>query len=67
MKQQFIYAVVYDESYEPTTVYGIFKTEKAAQKAIDEELKANKSFRGWISKLPLNPPKLSMDYLYEEA
>jgi len=67
MKQQYLHAVVFEVSYEPTTVYGIFKTEKAAQKAIDEELKVHKDFKGWISKLPLNPPKLSMDYLYEEA
>lgn len=66
-KQRYIYVVQYDETYEPTIVYGVYTTEKAAQKAIKAELKVYKNFRGWINKLPLNPAELSCNYLYKEA
>jgi hypothetical protein len=61
--------VMYDEQYEGPTVYGIFKTEKAAQKAIDQEVARRKqswSFQAYVNKLPLNPSELSMNYLYQD-
>ncbi len=67
-KKQYVYMVMWDESYEGPTVYGIFKTEKAAQKAIDQEAakcKQSWSFRAYVNKLPLNPSELSMNYLYQ--
>ncbi len=58
---------MYDQAYEPTEVYGIFKTEKAAQKAIDIELQKCSEFRALIQKLLLNPSELTINYLYRSA
>ena len=71
MKQQFVYMVMWDEDYEGPTVYGIFKTEKAAQVALDKEVAKYKSwkstFKGYVKKLPLNPLELSLNYLYQDS